>query len=171
MIKAVQNAPLQYEVNAFFKCYKQEAYLMEALNKGDVNGIEQNKNALAKVAIEGLTKLSSIAPYEDDLNVVNACKQLLMFYKEEAETKMNDISKFFVSKENFSKIKVAFDGKPAKQRQKEDVDAFNNAVTDYNTATNNFNAPNIELNTNRAKYIDEWNNTCSKFTDKHVPKG
>ncbi|MBK6634749.1 MAG: hypothetical protein IPG38_10895 [Chitinophagaceae bacterium] len=46
----------------FFKAYKQEGYMMEAVSKNNITGIEQNKNALLKYAQEGLEKLKSQNP-------------------------------------------------------------------------------------------------------------
>lgn len=153
----------------FFKSYKQEAYMLVAMEKSDVNGIEQNKNALTKTAEEGLKKLETVELYKNDPSIVKACKQLLDFYKEETEKKMADVSNFYVSKENFEKIKTAFDAKPQKERKKEDVDSYNKAVNDYNAASNKYNAVNAELNAKRNQLIDNYNKACASFTDKHVP--
>ena len=48
----------------FFKSYKQEMYLINAQNKGDVSGMEQNKNALMQDAKEGKKKLKQIGRVE-----------------------------------------------------------------------------------------------------------
>jgi uncharacterized protein YicC (UPF0701 family) len=44
----------------FFKCYKQEGYLMEAVSKKNLVSIEQNINVLKKFADEGLEKLKDL---------------------------------------------------------------------------------------------------------------
>ena len=51
----------------FFKSYKQEAYMIDALNKGDVNGLKQNLDALAKTAAEGLQKLDTMKAFKGDV--------------------------------------------------------------------------------------------------------
>ncbi len=71
----------------FFKSYKQEAYLLDALNSGDVNAMLQNKNALGKTAKEGQDLLAEMAPYKDDVSVIVAAKEMLSFFEEEAGDK------------------------------------------------------------------------------------
>lgn len=153
----------------FFKSYKQEAYLMDAMNKNDVNAFEQNKNALAKTADEGLGKMKAIKPFEGDGSVKAACEQMLNFYKDEAEKKMANTGSYFVKKDNFEKIKKEFDAKPQSSRTKQDVDKFNDAVNDFNKAGNDFNNTNANLNANRSKLLENWNKAVANFTDSHVP--
>jgi hypothetical protein len=153
----------------FFKSYKQEIYVMDALAKNDINGFEQNKNALAKTAAEGLKKLEAVVPYKNDQSVIKACQQMLNFYADEV-VKMEAFTKFFVSKENYEKIKAAFDAIPEKDRKQQDVDKINKAGADYNKESASYNQVNQELNKKRSQTLDNWNNTCSKFTDTHIAK-
>ena len=88
----------------------------------------------------------------------------------EATTKMKDIVDYFIAKENFDKIKVAFDAKPQASRTKTDVDQYNKAVTEINTASNKYTVINEDLNKKRSDAITKWNNTVEKFIDSHVPK-
>jgi hypothetical protein len=101
----------------FFKAFKQEAYLMEALDKKNVTALEQNKNALATIAEEGLQKLKKLNGYNNDASIIIACRQALQFYKEEAG-KMDFASDFILQNEAFEKMKKAMDTKPASQRTK-----------------------------------------------------
>lgn len=152
----------------FFKSYKQELYLMDAIAKADINGIEQNKNALAKTAKEGMEKLTGTKPYQNDQSIKKATENLLKFYQDEAEKKLAAISNFFVTKENFDKIKAAFDAKSKKEQA--DVDQYNKAVNDFNKATNEYNATNAELNAKRSQLLEGYNKANASFTDRHVPK-
>lgn len=152
----------------FFKAYKQEAYLMDAVNRGDVNAMEQSKNALLEYSEEGLTKLKEIKAFEGDNSLKEACSQTLNFYKEEASEKSPVIINFFLKMEKFQSIKEAFEGKKEKNRTQEDVDQFNGAVNDYNTATNEYNETNEYLNKTRSKKLDNWNSGSTKFTKRHV---
>jgi hypothetical protein len=154
----------------FFKSYKQEAYLLSAMDKNDVNGMEQNRSALAKYAVEGRAKLKTFTPYEKDNSISKACEEMLDFYSEESEKKFADVSAFFVAKDNFEKMKKSFEEKPAGKRTQADVDSYNKAVNDYNAASDAFNKINAELNNRRSALIVNWNKTCDRFTDKHVPK-
>lgn len=153
----------------FFKSYKQEAYLLAAMDKSDVNGLEQNKNALIKTSAEGIEKLKTFKAYENDQSIKKACNEMLEFYNEEAGKKMADIAAFYVAKENFEKIKSSFESKTADKRTPKDYDQYNAAVNDYNNASNSFNKINQELNNKRNALIQNWNNTADRFTDKHVP--
>lgn len=155
----------------FFKSYVQEKYLIEAINKKDVSSIEQNKNALAATAIEGLEKLKAVTNFKGDNTVVTACIELLTFYKDEAETKIALITDYFIKTENFNTIKTSFDQIKPNNRTQADVDSYNNAINEMNASVAVYNTTNTELSTNRAKYLDSWNNATAKFTDKHVPKG
>jgi hypothetical protein len=154
----------------FFKSYKQEAYLMDAMSKNDVNAIEQNKNALAKTSAEGLASMKDIKPFEGDGSIKSACEQMLNFYKDEAEKKLKDAGSFYVKKDNFDKIKKEFESKSQSSRTQQDVDKYNKAVNDYNQASNDFNNTNANLNANRSKLLDNWNKSVANFTDNHIAK-
>lgn len=152
----------------FFKAYKQEAYLIDAITRGDVNVMEQSKNALLEYSEEGLTKLKEIKSFEADNSLKEACSQMLNFYKEEAGEKSPVIINFFLKMEKFKSIQEAFEGKKEKNRTQEDVDQFNAAVNDYNTATNEYNTTNEYLNKSRSKKLNNWNSSSTKFTKKHI---
>jgi len=152
----------------FFKAYKQEMYLLDAVNNGDVSAMEQNKNALLEYSEEGLNLLKDIKSYDGDNSIKQACIDILTFYKDEASTHSPIIIDFFLKKEKFESIKKAFDAKKEKSRTQADVDQFNTAVNDYNTATGKYNSTNEMLNKTRSKKLDNWNSTSSKFTKKHI---
>ena len=153
----------------FFKSYKQEMYLINAQNKGDVSGMEQNKNALMQDAKEGKKKLEAIKDYKGDLTLKVACKNMLDFYESEAK-KYDDISNYFMTKEKVEKIKTSFDAKKDKEKTKSDVDQYNAAANEFNAANKKYNTTNQDLNQSRSKLVDEYNNASLKLTDKFVPK-
>lgn len=154
----------------FFKSYKQEYFLLEAIKKDDVSSTEQNKNALIANTNEGLTKLKSMQPYNSDATVVLACKKMLEFYKAEAEKDIPVVQDFQLKKENFTKVQTAFDAKKEADRTQADVDQYNDAVKSYNDAIGKLNATSDKLNADRGKYLDDWNKTVETFLDKQVPK-
>lgn len=154
----------------FFKSYKQEFFLLEAIKANDVNAIEQNKNALIKNADEGLEKIKKMEPYNKDATIVLACKKILEFYKSEAEKDIPVVQDFYLKEENFNKVKTAFEGKKEKDRTQADVDQYNDAVKSYNDAINALNATYDKLNTDRSKNLDSWNKSVDTFLDKQVPK-
>jgi hypothetical protein len=155
----------------FFKCFKQEAYLMDALNRKDLSAIEQNRSALKATAEEGLEKLAKLTPYGNDNSLIETTKELLKFYINEADKEVPKLSDYFLKSENFTKIKTAFDQKKEKDRTQQDVDGYNKAAQEMNASIEGYNKTNDLLNTLRGKYVDNWNRTAQKYTDKHVPKG
>ena len=152
----------------FFKAYKQEAYLMDAINQKNVNSIEQNLNSLQNFSEQGLDKLKALKGYNNDASMIIACRNKLSFYKEEAK-KGSTITDFYLKEENFAKLKKQFDTKPNSKRTQQDIDQFNKGVNDINTAVNTFNAYNNDLNKQRNKFLNEWNNAVKKYMDEYIP--
>jgi hypothetical protein len=153
----------------FFKSFKDEAYLMNALEKPDVNAKEQTKNALLKSSTEGLQKLGPINSFKGDASLKNACQQLLNFYKTEATT-VQTLIDFDLKKENFEKIKKAFEAKRPADRTQADIDLYNKSIKEYNDAVNKTNSVGNDLNKKRNQLLEQWNKTSDQFLDKHTPK-
>ena len=152
----------------FFKSYKQEAYLMDAVNQKNVNSIEQNVNSLQSFSEQGLEKLKDLKGYNNDASLIIACRNLLTFYKDEAK-KGSAMTDFFLKAENFAKLKKQFDSKPGSKRTQQDVDQFNKAVKEINDAGNDYNAINNDLNKQRSKTLDGWNNAVKRYMDEYIP--
>jgi hypothetical protein len=153
----------------FFKPYKQEVYLLDAIKKGDVSAMEQNKNSLATFSEESLKKLDTIKSYKGDISLTTACKKVLNFLLKEANEKVQGQIDFFLKKDNFDKQKAAMDAIPQEKRTQADVDNFNKAVNEYNAAIAEFNKTVGELNTQRSNVIDGWNNAMQNFLNRQVP--
>ena len=153
----------------FFKSHVQEEMMFKAMAKNDVNGVEQSKNSMAKFSAEGLLKLDTIKPFNGDGSLLTACRKVLEFQKDEAENKAVYMTEFLIKKEDFDKIKKAFDAKPANKRAQADVDAYNKAIDDYNKAVNAYNKTNDALNSTRTKVITHWETTRKQFMHQHVP--
>jgi hypothetical protein len=153
----------------FFKSYKDESYYMKALEKSDLGALEQTKNALQESSTEGLKKASPIPSYQGDKSLKVACDRMLEFYKYEV-SKTADIVDYYLKKENFEKIKKAFDAKRENEKNKQDYDAYNKAVNEFNLAVNRYNSVNNELNKKRNEALNTWNKASSDFLDNHIPK-
>jgi hypothetical protein len=153
----------------FFKPYKQEMYLMDAVEKKNVASIEQNINSLKKFSELGLEKLNDAKGYSNDPALIEACKKALEFYKAEAANGavMTD---YILKEESFAKLKKQFDSKPASKRTQQDVDDFNKAVNDINASLKVFNDTNAGLNKQRTSMLNDWNKTYSKYMDNYMPK-
>lgn len=155
----------------FFKSYKQEAYLMNAIERKDLAAIEQNRNALISTTEEGLAKLKTLSGYKNDNSLIEAAKKMLDFYNDEAKNSIPKMADYLLAAENFDKAKKAMESKKEKERTKEDVEKYNQAVNDINKNGGVYNSVNSTLNTNRSRLLENWNNTAAKYTDKYVPKG
>jgi hypothetical protein len=153
----------------FFKSYKDESYYMKALEKVDLGALEQTKNALLASSTEGLKKASPIQAYSGDKSLKVACDRLLEFYKYEV-AKTTEISDFILKKDNFEKLKKAFDPKRPADRTKEDIDTYNKSVAEYNLAVNKSNAVNNDLNKRRNEAMNVWNKSADDFLNNHVPR-
>jgi hypothetical protein len=151
----------------FFKSYKQEAYLMQALQEKNLNAVEQNRNSLAKYATEGLAVLDTMKGFDGDKSLVNACRNMLQFYKEETEKSMPLITDFILKSQNFTKMKTDFEGKG--NHTKEEVDAFNKAVNEVNKGVGDYNKTNQQLNEKRSNLLNGWNDAMKVFMDTHIP--
>lgn len=152
----------------FFKSFKQEVYLLDAIGRSDVSSFEQNRETLLATIEEGKTKLKELTLYSNDATMVEATKNLFDFYTKEVK-ESSVVLDFFMKQENFNKVKAAFEQKKEKDRTQADVNQYNAAVNDMNTASTAYNAWNEKMNKERARYIDAWNKTSENFTAKHIP--
>ncbi len=153
----------------FFKSYKQEIYLSTAAQKGDLNGIEQNRSALLSTAKEGLDKLNKLGAYKGDNSLVTACKNLLNFYIKEAEEKVPAMVDFYMKKDKFEAMKKELDKKPESKRTEADIDNFNKAVADINSAANLFNSNNKTLYDNLNELVKGWDEAVNEYFKEHTP--
>lgn len=153
----------------FFKNYKQELYLIDAISKNDFVAIEQNRNKLAEISKNDLKSIDTLKSFKGDNSLTKSLKQLLSFYNDEAN-KVTIITDFYLKKEKFDKIKAAIDSKREAERTKEDIDQYNQAVKEFNKLVGEFNKTNKELNDNRYRLINDWNSNVSSFFDRYVPK-
>ena len=78
--------------------------MIKALDKKDINGIEQNKNALLKSSTENLPKLEQIGAYQGDGSLIISSQKLLQFYKDEAKVKTPILSAYLVKSDDFQKF-------------------------------------------------------------------
>ncbi len=156
----------------FFKPYKEEMYLLENMNSnkpGKVVAIEQNINAMGTAAEEGLVKLRSINAFNNDASLVQASREALQFYKEEASS-AKIFTDFFVQLEAFQKAEKTFKAKPSGKLTKEEIDTFNKQAKEMNEASKKFNTLNEQLNKQRSAMLDAYNKAVGKYMEKYMPK-
>ena len=151
----------------FFKAYKQEAYLLDALNKGDISALEQNKVSLSNVSAECQNKLKSVHAFRNtDNSIRTAASELLSFYKNEADISFVKLIDFQAKKEAFDKSKKAFESSTNKSN--DDINNYNKLIGDLNKSSADFNATNADLNKKRSALLNNWNNSTQSFTAKYL---
>ncbi len=151
----------------FFKSYLQEKYLLDAIQKMNVNGIEQNRNSLLQNAQIGLTQLDTMKSFKDDNSLVQNGKALLQFYIKECNENIGSMSDYFVKAQDFDKTKTAFEQNSS--HSKDDVNNYNKQVQDVNRASNNYNNMNNMLNAKRSDVLDRWNKGVDTYFDNQMP--
>lgn len=153
----------------FFKVYMNEVYLMNSLGNNDINGMQQNANALSQSAREGLEQLNSVELYNNDDSIVKATKKAFEFYIDEAENKIPKMVEFLVLNQDFETIKNNIEKTPEKKRTKEQIDAYNDKVKALNKGGKEYNQLNAELNNERSHVIENLNNSNNAFLAKQIP--
>jgi hypothetical protein len=151
----------------FFKSYKQEAYMINALSKKDVNAFEQNRNSLSQLASEGIKQINELSGFKGDNSLTTACRKMLEFYKTEADQKALKQGEFLMKSDNYEKKISLF--KINKYPSEQEVNEYNKMVGEYNKEVNEFNKTNTELNNDRNNLLNAWNNSAKVFLDKHIP--
>ncbi len=152
----------------FFKPYKQEAYLLDAQNKGDINAMKQNQESLSSLAKKAKEDLKGVQPYRSNTSLKASCNEVMDFYIYEADKKVPLLVDFYLKKENFDKLKTAMDKKGQGKATQQEVNDYNKAIAEFNKAGNDFNTVNDDLNKKRASALDGWNNAVARFLDKNV---
>ena len=153
----------------FFKCNWQDNALTKALNENKVNDVEQARSAIIKYADEGLMAIEAIQSFEGDASLKIACKQALQAFKAIAEKETPKITDYHLKKENFEKIKKAYEAKSQSDRTKEDVNAYNKAVAEMNAAVNISNQAGANANNKRNEAYKSWEDAVKVFYDTHTP--
>jgi len=154
----------------FFKVYINEVYLWEAIKKNDVNGIQQNANALKQTAEEGITILKQVKPYKTDRSLIIANKAVFEFFIDEAENKIPAIADYLILKEDFETIKNAIDKIPENKRTQEQINAYNTKIEAINNAGEKYNKVSTGLSERRQRILTEMDDAKARYLERHVPK-
>lgn len=150
-----------------FKAMKKYAYLMLAVDKQDVSGIEQNKATLEKDAAAGLAALETINGFKGDITLINASKKMMQYYQKVATTHAPVITEYIMSNEKFAELKKDVESNP--KRTQADVDKYNKAAADMNKQGEKYNKTINDMNTGSNQTTNDWNNAVQNFMDKHMP--
>jgi hypothetical protein len=153
----------------FFKSYKQEAYLLDAIGKKDVNSIEQNKSTLAKYLTEGFARLDTIKPFLRDQSLTASCRKYFQFVKQENE-KLSTVTDYFLKSDEFEKKKKAFETKGSAGKTQEEVKSYNQSIDEMNKQVNIYNSLMQSLNKGRSQALDNWDGSVKEFFESYTPK-
>jgi len=152
----------------FFKVYITDANLMKAVEANDLSSIQQNASALEQYADEGLGKVKTAKPYKNDMALASATKKVLEFYKKEAVEFTPEIVNFMMTKQKMEDSEKSMKSKSAPS--KDEVNAYNKLVKDFNTLLGTYNKSNTKFFTEKNNAINAWNTAGESFVSKHVPK-
>lgn len=152
----------------FFKSYKQDAYLNEALKNKDVNAIEQNRQTLAEFAKQGRADLRAIKNINEDGSLKLAADKVLRTYEDYAENEILVLKDFYMKEERFNKVRTSFEALKKKERTQENVNEYNTAVNEYNEAVATSNEASESVNKKSKEALDNWNKTVDKYLSKHA---
>lgn len=154
----------------FFRSYKQEFYVFDALSRNDLSAFEQNRNSLSSYAKQGIEEFNKLGSYKNDPMLKLAGLQMMQFYKDESEKSLTEIADFLIAKNRFEQINKRMESMKESKRTKEDVDRYNAAVKEYNAQINNYSKVNDQLTKKRTALLNNWNEKVDTFLSKHVPK-
>ena len=150
----------------FFKCYKEEGYVLGALALGDTVATRKHAGNLGQFASDGLIKLDTIRAYHSDVSLKNTLKRVLDFYKKEAKD-FSLMMDFHIKKDKLDKSKSKLDAIKERDRTTSDVAEHNNAVAAYNKSAETYNRLSSSLNDTRKQQVQAWEKAVSSFFSRH----
>ena len=154
----------------FFKSHKQEIYLMDALTAKNIESIEAYRTRLLHYTSAGLQQLEERREYKGDHSLGKACRNILEFYRDEAESNIDNMVNYLVEERIFQVVQNGLDLIPEDERSAEDVEKYNVAVRTLNSAADKFNETNQTLFEQRNQLLEEWQLAYDAFLTHHIPK-
>lgn len=151
----------------FFRVFKQESMVMEALQRDDLKDFEWSNKILefeAKVAME---KMNQIVAFENDSSLILGANESLNFYYREATVDAEATRKYYENKKRYADGKAEYEKIPQEDLTQADVDKINGIGREYNEAIKNFHSLNKALNQERVVYLNRWNSIVESFFKKH----
>ncbi|MCB9257384.1 MAG: hypothetical protein H6579_09660 [Chitinophagales bacterium] len=152
----------------FFKSFKNDAYLSDAMAKLDLLAIEQNLENAKTIAEEGTGKLKEFGAFNSDNSLKDACQKLLDFYTKDAKENLS--SKLILLQEKYEAKNKIMQSKKKSEITQQDVDDFNSVVNELNATSNQYNEYNQASYKEKSALIENWNKAVQSFLDRHTPK-
>jgi hypothetical protein len=143
---------------AFFDCYKQEAYLLESIEREDLAAVEQNRKALLKVANDAMRRLDERHAQNGD-SLAAACRGLLTFYAKESEL-LAGAAPFLAEADNFSRLKEVFQ---FIEPDKKSVELFFSTLLELGRKEQALRVSLGTLSVKRNELMQDWNSACASY--------
>ena len=151
----------------FYKCNWEDKEINKAIEAKKVNEIEQGRSALLQYAVIGMKVLETMKNYDGDPSLKYSCRETLNFYKQIAQGEIPQLTEFYITEENYNKIKKDFEA--SAKHTKAEIFAYNAEIKNYNTAVTRYNQVNNFILANRRLVLNNYNSTEKLFLDTHMP--
>jgi hypothetical protein len=152
----------------FFKCYKQDQYVSDAIQAQQINALEQSTSSLLSFANEGLAKLATLSTFNGDNSLLEAAKAALTYYKNQAEKVVPNITSFMLKKELFEKLKNEMEAK-GNARTNKDIEEYNKQVAALNAGVATYNTLSKEITKTKNDMLNNWNKAETAFFHTYMP--
>jgi len=164
------NQCLAYDNELFllhFKVSHQESYVIDAINKKDLNALEQSMGTLNQFATENLETLEGIEAYNGDASLKDAVKDILNFYKRESESELTSATDFLLLEQKVKKATKRMESKSKKDITQEGIDEYNGLLGQYNSAVGKFNNMLTKLNKDKTEETNKFYKARDQFLNKN----
>ena len=148
----------------------EEGYVIEAMNRNDINGMQQHMNSMKSFVEEESAKLNEIGGFKGDTKLKYAAKKLVDFYDQQVNKELPKAVSFFLLSDEFQLKTEKIESVKPKKRTNEMINEYNDLVNAYNKQLNVFNNINEKSNKNRDEYWNKWKDAREKFMSKHIPR-
>ncbi len=165
------NAALNHhnEINLLLiKCNFQQGSVFDAMERNDVNGMQQGLNTLSSYAKEGLEKIETITAYKGDSKLKYTGKKYLIYYQDAADKKLPQQVEFFLAQSEYEKASKRIESIKPRKRTKKDINDYNKQVNDFNKVLNDYNRTNEWMVQQQNKNSESWNKAVETFMNKHI---
>jgi hypothetical protein len=147
----------------FFRVFKQESLVMNAIQNDDLADFQWNIKILefeSKVALE---KLALLPPFKGDASLLEETKKNMEFYYREATVDAIATAEYYENKKLYAAAKAEFEKIPQEDLVQADADKINSIGRAYNEAVAKFHAMNRAQNVERVEFLNSWNQVVEQF--------
>lgn len=168
-MKSVSQALDHYNTvyRIFFANYKQEAYLLDAIESADVSAIDQNRVALARSAEEGLHELKALENFPDR-QLQTACRKLLAFYHEEATSDLSEAAIHVVNREDLTRQAAALGNLRGSAEYLRASMQYEETKKAFEKKDDSFRRTCASLEQRRKTLLAAWQRTADNYMGRHL---